>query len=258
MTDVRNWLKTLWPASYKGVPFFFESDSEDGGRGLVVHSFVNSDKPFVEDLGEDPRHYSGHAYVHGDDVDAQEVALKAAFASRGAGPLVLPLTGMVLVRLHKFKRKAERDRAGVVSFEVSFVREGAAGAIISLGSLANSVFGAVDALQDAAASAFADALDVVGAPDFVVAAATDGVTLLAGALDAVRITSRVDVAVSASIRDRIADFIASAPDTIAAGDRTAMAAMAGSAVSLARDLSDGMAALPASTAMSDVIDMFAA
>src|SRR5579885_3283974 len=194
MSAVRNWLATLWPASYKGAPFYFEHDEEDGGRGIVVHVFPNLYYPFNEDLGQNPRHYGGHAYVHGDDADAKAQALIAACTSTGPGPLVVPLFGPVPVRCLTFRRRHDKDKLGFVAFEVRFVREGASSALVSIGSLANAAFGAADALSQVIGSNFAAAIIVNDQPDFVVSAVVDGVATAAAALDTARTSNAVDAA----------------------------------------------------------------
>lgn len=122
MSQCRDWLRTLWPASYKGVAFFFETDDEEGGRGLVIHKFPNRDEPYLEDLGEEPRFYEGSAYVTGEAADRLAVAFTEALASRGPGSLVVPIRGPVLVRCQTFQRRHDKDRMGYVAFRVKFVR----------------------------------------------------------------------------------------------------------------------------------------
>ncbi len=51
-------LERLLPGSYKGVRFLAKSFTTGGGRKTVKHSFPNSDKQVIEDLGFSPRTYS--------------------------------------------------------------------------------------------------------------------------------------------------------------------------------------------------------
>ncbi|MGC2780990.1 MAG: DNA circularization N-terminal domain-containing protein, partial [Bradyrhizobium sp.] len=199
----RDWLKTLWPASFKGVPFFFEQDKEEGGRGLVVHTFPNRDEPFVEDLGEEPRVYSGSAYVHGDSADALATALKAALASRGAGMLVVPYFGPVTVHCQSFERATQRDQMGYVAFELKFVRKGAASGLVSVPLLQNVGFVAADALASVLAQSFPVTITTAGKSGLVVAAVTDTLSEGAAALDVIRQSYPVDPKVSAMVRDAV-------------------------------------------------------
>jgi prophage DNA circulation protein len=260
MSTVRNWLKTLWPASFNGVSFFFEQDDESGGRGVVTHVFVNRDDPYNEDLGENPRHYSGHAYVTGDNADDQALSLIAALVTAGPGNLVVPLFGPVLCRALSFKRKHARDKLGYVAFEVKFVREGAATALISIGSLANAAYGAVDSLVAVTAESFASSLIVLNQPDFVVAAAADGVAIAAAAFDNARTSNAVDPAVSATVRDDLSSIVSEAPAVIVNSEipSAPVVALATSLITDARSLSDAMPPAAAVTSMLAIVDSFPA
>jgi hypothetical protein len=222
-------LSTLWPASFKGVPFYFEADKETGGRGLVIHEFPNRDDPFIEDLGEAPRFYSGSAYVHGDNVDALANALKTALASRGPGTLVVPYFGPVTVHCQEFERSNEREKLGYIAFEAKFVRAGATSALISLPFLQNAAFIAAGNVAVALGSLFPASIVTIGRPDSVIGAVTDTLAGAAAAVDVLRQTYPTDPAVSAKLRDQVASFVATTVPTI--DDSAAAASASASAVS---------------------------
>jgi prophage DNA circulation protein len=215
MTALRDWLQTLWPASYMGSPFYFDRDGSQGGRGVVVHEFPHRDDPFNEDLGQNPRYYDGEAYVHGDDADAQANAFEEILASLGPGILVVPTRGPVNVRLLTFKRTNDKDKLGYIAFSVKFVREGAATALISVPLAGRLVGVAADAAAAAIAANFSSAVVTVGQPDFVVEAAVDGVQMAAATIDAARQAWAVDPAVSAQLRDGVTALMAAAPVLLA-------------------------------------------
>jgi len=250
MGDLRDWSRTLSQASYKGVPFFVDESAEEGGRNPVVHVFPNRDEPYIEDLGEEPRTFTVAAYVHGNDADRQALALKDALRSRGRGLLVLPVRGPVMVQALPFKRRDEKDRLGYVAFELKFMRDGAATAIVSLPSLLNDAFGAVDGLQTAAAAAFGRMVNVTGVPDFIASAAYDGLASGAAALDVARSTNTVDVVTSARMRDALASVVAGADR----GDD--IGSIGADLFTAARTLADGMSPDIAIGAMSGTIDAF--
>jgi prophage DNA circulation protein len=258
MTATRDWSQTLRPASYKGVGFFVQSDVEKGGRGLVIHKFPNRDDPYVEDLGEEPRFYEGTVYLHGDSVDTLAAQFIAVLSARGAGTLVLPVRDPVRVQVQSFERKFELDHLGYIAFDVKFVRDGAAGALISLGTLLNGAMGAADALAAALAAAFPRALTVFAQPDHVVAAATEGLASAAAAIDAQRLSYPVDPLQSAALRDRIGDLVdasANAVTEVAPAGTDAVAA-ATALIAITRALGEAMPPASAARAMLELADMW--
>lgn len=224
MTVARDWMKSLFAASYKGIPFFVETDNESGGRRIVKHQFPMRDRPFLEDLGEDLREYSLNAYLASDRVDSDGSALSEICASRGAGMLVLPMQGQRIVRLTSFERDRSKDRHGYLAYKLKFTLEGAAGALVSLASLANLVFAAADGLASVAAASFASTLNVDRQPDYVADAATDGFRDAVAALESVRTSEPVLPAVSAVQRDEIQSLFDATPALLATPDGAAAAA----------------------------------
>lgn len=149
---MRDWEASLWPASYMGVPFWVEKDDEDGGRRLHRVEFPNRDDPYIEDLGAAAVDYTVKAYLAGDTSDTDSTALVQMFVTQGPAPLVLPIQGMLNARLHKYKRQRERDKMGLVSFDLTFMQEGLATAVTSTSFLGQLVFDAGSALASAAGS----------------------------------------------------------------------------------------------------------
>jgi prophage DNA circulation protein len=258
-TECRDWLKTLWRASYKGVPFYFESDDEEGGRDNVKHVFPHRDPPYIEDMGEALRFYGGVAYVHGDNADALANALKSALASYGPGTLVVPYFGPVTVHCETFKRSTQRDQMGYVAFELKFVRAGAASAFISVPLLQNVAFTAAETLAGTISSLFSRAIVTLDQPDYVVSAAVEPLASAAAAVDVLRQSYPVDPAVSAKLRDGVAGFLAALPDQVS---NTAPAADAGAAmaslVAIVRQFGDGLPADSAVRASLELADAFPA
>ncbi len=209
----RDWLKTLWPASYKGVPFFVEQDKEPGSRRIVEHEIPMRDDPYLEDLGEGVRHYDVTAYVASDSADVDAASVIAVCATRGPGALVLPTHGPILVRCLTFERNRSKDKHGYIGLSLSFTRQGAASALVSVAKLANLVFVAADSTALSAALSFADATLTSAQPDYVVDAATGGVQNNAAALEAVRTSAPVDAATSSAQRTEIKSIF-DAADTV--------------------------------------------
>lgn len=275
MTQCRDWLTTLWPASYRGFHFYFESDDERGGRGLVIHEFPNRDAPFVEDLGEAPRFYEGTAYVHGDDVDGLASRFIGALSARGPATLVTPIGGPVLVHAQEFSRSHERDKLGYAAFKVKFVRDGAASAIVSLPLLSHVAFAAAQVAALSIARNFAG--NIVMGPevaDHVAAAAIDGVEVASIAIDNARESNPSDPDVGSRLRN-LAFRVLDIAQPILTGDQDAVSLAAGLAdlagidpdpnpvitlalgvIEQARQLADAMPADTAQRVMRQLTDAF--
>jgi prophage DNA circulation protein len=256
--EVRDWLTTLWSASYKGVPFYFEEDKEQGGRDNVKHTFPHHDDPYIEDMGESLRFFSGSAYVHGDTADTLAVALKTALTAPGPGTLVVPYFGPVTVHCEEFERQTQRDRMGYVAFEVKFVRAGAATAFVSVPFLQNTAFISASNLATTVATLFPQSISTLGQPDHVVAGVTDTVASAAATIDVLRQQYPAAPAASAALRDSITALISSIPDAIndATAPGCAAITLAASLVQAARDLGNSMPAPSAKQASLALVAAF--
>ena len=147
----RDWLQTLWRTSYKGAAFWVETDSERGSRRFNVHEFPNRDVPFIEDLGEGYREFNVIAYIANDRADTEGNSLMQVCATRGAGILVLPTRGPVLVKCSDFTRTHKLDKLGYMAFSLKFIREGFASPLATVSSRINMIFISADTAAAAAA-----------------------------------------------------------------------------------------------------------
>jgi len=238
---------TLWPASYKGVPFRVEQDSIDDGRRLAVHEFPHRDDPFVEDMGRKAGAFEITAYVVGEASTGQAGAIKALALQKGAGPLVMPLDGVMSAHLKEVKRAWSKDKLGYVAFTLSFVREGAKSALVSVASLAQLVFDAADAAVSALAG-FALRIETDGAPAIVGEAGVSELAALPVALESARVAAPVDPEASRTIFLALADRLAAAP---AARDALAADWFIAAAQDV-RDLADAIEPVAADRALVDV------
>lgn len=244
---------TLWPASYKGVPFRVEQDSIDDGRRLAVHQFPHIDDPFVEDMGRKAGSFEITAYVVGEAATAQSGSLKALALRKGAGPLVLPLDGVIQAHLQDVKRAFAKDKLGYVAFTLTFVREGAKAALVSVSSLAQLVFDAADAAVSALAG-FALRIETAGAPSIVGEAGASELSALPVALESARVAAPVDPEVSRALFLSLADRLAAAPAARDALDGEWFVAAAQDV----RDLADAIEPVAADRALVDVAAGFPA
>lgn len=253
MTLARDWLKTLWPASYKGVPFQVESDSEKGGRRKAVHKYPGIDDPFIEDMGEDQRDFSVTAYVASDSADIDAADVIAICAQAGAGTLVLPAQGPITVQCLTFKRERTKDKHGHIALELEFIRDGSDQAMPSVLSMANLVFIGADTMETALTDFCVSSITALQQPAYVVSAAVDAVQDISSLFEGIRTSAAIDTNVSAAQRIAIQSLFDDAPTLIhrlsgvdpTLGNRIA---------DVARALGDGIAAPAARAAFLPILD----
>jgi prophage DNA circulation protein len=114
---------TLHPASFRGVPFVVNSDESEGGRKTIRHEYVNSDFPYIEDLGKAAKEFSVEAMVVGNDFLTQEKRLTDACEVEGQGELVHPYYGRLVVTVDGKPRVRHSKEDGACSYiTIHFVR----------------------------------------------------------------------------------------------------------------------------------------
>jgi hypothetical protein len=132
---MRNWLKAFRPASFRGVPFHVDNEGASGARRLAISPIAYADQSVIEDMGRDPRQMSVRGYVVGDLADAASLALVAALDQKGASLLVLPMLAPLRARVLDWSMDREKDRAGYVGFDITFIEEGQAAVAFQVGPL---------------------------------------------------------------------------------------------------------------------------
>jgi len=150
----RNWMRTLRPASFRGVPFLVESDDHDGSaRRVVVHEISGGERHLTEDMGAMARTVFVIAYVTGDAADARAIALEAACGAPGPALLMLPIDLARQMHCTACRRNRNRDQGGYIAFDLEFVSAGdSSGAAQSgLGMLRDAFSGDLDAVAAALA-----------------------------------------------------------------------------------------------------------
>jgi prophage DNA circulation protein len=121
---MRDWRKTLLPASFRGVPFHVQGEDLSGGRRLAKHELAGGEATLVEDIGRSTKTHDVTAYLIGDTADVKALALQAACDTAGPGMLVMPMDGGRMAHAEGFRRSREKDKAGYVAFDVAFIPVG--------------------------------------------------------------------------------------------------------------------------------------
>jgi len=116
------WRDKLRPATFRGVPFYTESNEREGGRRTVTHEYPFSEAAnFSEDLGIRSRKFNVEAYVLGGEYNVARDALIAALETPGPGELNHAEFGVVRVAVETFRVRETRTDGGMATFAISFV-----------------------------------------------------------------------------------------------------------------------------------------
>lgn len=115
------WRDMRREASFRGVPFWVDSDSVPVGRRTQLHEYPKRDQPMVEDMGRQTREYKFEGFVVGSDfIDQRDLLLKA-LDKPGPGELVHPWFGRLTVTAGKCEISHARNELGMVRFNLSFI-----------------------------------------------------------------------------------------------------------------------------------------
>lgn len=155
------WREQLQPASFRGVPFFVDSDSQSVGRRTQVHEYPQRDKPFVEDLGRKTRIPKLAAFVVGDDCFAKRDDLLRALDQPGAGELIHPWFGRMTVTATDCDVSHERREGGVVRFDLTFVEDGEKGFPAGVPNTSKQLEETSETLLESALSRYKAAMAIV-------------------------------------------------------------------------------------------------
>ena len=158
---------SLFPASFRGVPFHVEVAGGAGGRRTLSHSLPLRDQPYLEDLGRRPRVLRLTLFVcdplpgtifasAGGNWLAQRDALLTALEEFDtAGTLIHPTMGALECRIGGVIWEERLvEGFGAVAFNVEFLVEGAPGNPIGAANPVSALLGGVGTLLPLISSAY--------------------------------------------------------------------------------------------------------
>lgn len=223
-----SWRDHLLPASFRGVPFHVESDSEEFGSQYQVHRYPLRTRPYTEYLGGVPQQWRMSLFVLGDDYMQQRDALRAALATPGPGTLVHPKLGRLEVVAIEPRRSENTREGGMARFDVTFCIYGGLPSPDETVDTLAGAYAASDKVDVAAAATYADAVSVTGVDDLD----TESAGLVAGLADTLS-------SINGRIQSSTAIVARTAADITRLGDQAVtllqqpakLAALAGSVIS---------------------------
>lgn len=112
------WRDSLLKASFRGVSFEIENTSMPAGQRGQLHEFVQRDEPYFEQLGKRAQVHKLTAFIIGPDCFERRDKLLEALEMPGAGELVHPWLGRMLVKAGPCEVSHERREGGMVRFDL--------------------------------------------------------------------------------------------------------------------------------------------
>lgn len=215
------WIKSLNPATFRGVRFGVLGSEARFGRRLALHEYPNRDLAFAEDMGRSTRRFSlvgflvtDSAVYGGGDVIEQREKLVAAVEKAGPGLLIHPTYGLLNVSIPDggLAIVEKWDEGRYFEFHLTFIETGL------------RVFSSVSASKKSLLEALVDKLGIAALSDFVRSAEAAVSTVFAAiktvegvisdALETVESVIDLGSSIVSSIINTVADFAALAGEVI--------------------------------------------
>lgn len=161
------WKDNLREASFRGVPFFYESTGVDGGRRTQTHEFAYRDKPYTEDLGRKAQEIPIEAYVIGDDYMTVRDNLLKACNEEGPGELIHPYYGAIKVNCQVISIRESTSDGRMARISLQFIEAGERYFPDSSIDKSTAVEISADKLNKNAAENFTKTFSIEGTPEFI-------------------------------------------------------------------------------------------
>lgn len=166
---------------FRDAEFLVDSDALGFGRRNQVHEYPLRDIPYVEDIGKKAREFNIEVVVIGPDYDQARDKLIAAIEKPGAGTLVHPYYGTVLVSITSARVRQTTRQGGKASFSLTCVPgEGEPRYPLVTTNTAEKVDAAASDLIRASTNLFGRIYDVSGMIDDYVSETIDQVSSALG------------------------------------------------------------------------------
>ncbi len=218
------WRDELHPASFRGVPFHVDSDNMPVGRRTQVHEYPQRDKPLVEDLGRVTREIKIAAFVIGEDFLIKRDALLNALDKPGAGELIHPWYGRLMVTATGCSVGHERREGGMARFDLVFVEDGEKGFPAGVPNTARQLEESSETLLQSAIRRYKEAMAAVNRARLAVVMLQNGI---AGVQMAIAQELRQLTGLVSSV-EALADMLINAPGNFAAMIRGQFSSVGGS------------------------------
>lgn len=119
-----HWRERLRKGTFRDVAFHTEIASGSAGRRVALHEYPQQEKYFTEDLGKKAESERLKVFVIGADYDLARDELMAALNKAGAGKLVHPYLGTLMIQVQDFDWTISTRQGGYCEFNIQYVRAG--------------------------------------------------------------------------------------------------------------------------------------
>ena len=145
----------LLRAEYKGIKFGCKSETETGGRSLVIKRYPNSDEQSIQDMGGIPQSFTVPCTIYGKNFIVDAKKFTELLTDGEIGDLILPNFGILKAYAHTYRKTSSEGMVGVINFDVTFEIEKMGGASVDETATDQDVYNAYldanDSLEDALA-----------------------------------------------------------------------------------------------------------
>jgi prophage DNA circulation protein len=211
--------RILIGASFRGVPFFVDSQGRGGGKRLVKHSYPYKKNHFVEDLGPKEQTFQVQGYVLGDDYLEQKEALLAALEQDGPGTLVLPYEGTKKAICETWGVQQTKSDGRIATFALEFCETPSQSPLpTAVDDGAAQVSTAADSAIAAAKAEFKEKYSAAGLPAFALASAETALVKATATIDAKLAPLVADAQELALFKSKIAIITARASSLVRTPD----------------------------------------
>ena len=157
----------LRQGSFRGVEFFIDSSSYEGGKRVKMHEFVGRDVPFTEDLRRKGHVYSVDGYLIGDDVFSQRDQLIRACERSGYGVLVHPYFGILNVEAGALQISENNTEGRIVKFTCQFHEKGEAKNPSSFVNKIGKFFSNINSTLESVQDQFSELFTIASMPEYI-------------------------------------------------------------------------------------------
>jgi len=113
-------IDSLLKAKYKEFEILVLSETESGGRKLVVFDYPNSSSRTIQDLGGLPQTFTIQCVLAGSSYLAKAERFRSLLVDGNSGSLVLQSIGTVDAKVDTYQRNFRIEQTGIVVFDITF------------------------------------------------------------------------------------------------------------------------------------------